>query len=231
MRIKSTFKTLLSAIWVSIFTIGAAHASTITFDFTGGTSTGDTATYTSNGMGLTVTAFSQGRAATLTSFTNGAIGVGTGADPNFDGLDASGLVATGESLLFEFDTVVTLDRTLVFESGTGFDAVEVTNLDTRSSTIFTLRTADTLLDTDTINTVVVDLIPRLNVEFDPVGSAFLFTTVVATGSNPGVAIKDITISGVIAPVPLPASWPLLATAISAGFALRRRKRPQSPKRI
>ncbi len=225
MRIKSTVKTLLSATCLNILTLGAAHAATVTFDFTGEAPTGASEIYTSGGVDVRVTASSIGREATLARFPNDAIGVGT--DLTADTIDDSALIAAGESIQFDFDTAVTLERTLIFESGTGFDAVEILNLSTGISTIFTVFDDESDLGADGISTVVIDLIPGFGTAFDPVGSSFLFTTVFSVGTGPGVAIKNITVSGVIAPVPLPASFTLLATLIGAGALRRRYKTPKT----
>ncbi len=212
----TTAKTLLAAAALTIASVGAAQASTVTFNMSDVTEGSAADSVSSGGIDMSVTA--AGGEGLLTLFSNGALGVGDGklgSNPDGSGTDGGDLMSVGETLTFVFNPIVELVQSVIFESRTGTDTVQIKNLADGSTAVFDIVD---LNGNGNPKLFAFDL-TSLGQGFNNIGSSFEFTVLSASGSNPGVAIQSIT----VAAVPVPASLPMVLAGLGAFGLMRRRK--------
>lgn len=174
----------------------AAHASTVTFGFSGGGgNTGSTtASFTSGDIELDVTS------------TGGNINV-RGGGLGVQGSPSSGRIGVGEALTFVFSPAVTLLSSIVWESEEGTDSIRIADGSGNTLTTFDV--------TDIGGSLITQDLSGLNLT----GDTFVFEVTATTGTNGGVRINALT----VAAVPLPAGGLLLFAGLGGFIWLRRRK--------
>lgn len=212
---KKTLSLLAAAAIAATASVSAVQAATVSLGF-GDIEQGQRFdTVESGNIAVTVIA-SGGSEGLLTLFSNDALGVGdgaTGTRPNGTGTDGQDLLSVGEALTLQFRGEVTLSAIEFFESSTGTDTVKLTNVSDGSELILTL------VDPNGNRAPKFQLFNLEGTGFNNSGSAFVINAT-GTGNNPGVALQSID----VAPVPLPATLPLLAFGLGGVALMARRKK-------